>query len=394
MTPAGGPARAPVQRRYHFHAPGIVYVLVTLFLAVGAINSQNNLLFAALGLAIGGLLVSGIISGACLLGARIEREPLPHASVGRPLTVSYTVTNTNRFLPAFGLCITEVPTAGPCGWEAAFPAPRAFVPYVGPGRTVRVEATVVPRRRGRVEFGPVRGWTTFPFGLTRKSVTFEQKSTGLVRPLEIALRPAALADLSSAAPHGDGAERRPGHGQEYFALREYTPGDNPRRISWRRSARTGDLIVRQDAVPAPRRLWVVVQPILPGGQPAQGPALERAVALAAAIVRAALSAEMAVGLLAPNVLRPPRIGPRHAEALLCDLAELRGGGDLDAAPAVGRSGTCLTVSAGAPAPPMLASRGRTCFAESLESMALVAPADLAFLDAPGPAPLLTKEAAA
>src|SRR5207253_2912685 len=33
-------------RRYHFHAPGLVYILVTLFIAIGAINSQNNLLFA------------------------------------------------------------------------------------------------------------------------------------------------------------------------------------------------------------------------------------------------------------------------------------------------------------------------------------------------------------
>src|ERR1041385_4840021 len=57
-------------RRYHFHGPGLVYILVTLFIAMGAINSQNNLLFAALGLAIGGLLISGIISGGALLGVR------------------------------------------------------------------------------------------------------------------------------------------------------------------------------------------------------------------------------------------------------------------------------------------------------------------------------------
>jgi len=80
----GGVGSGRIVRRYHFHAPGVLYVAVTLFLALGADQQPEQPALRALGLAIGGLLVSGIISGASLLGLRVERDPIVHASVGAP----------------------------------------------------------------------------------------------------------------------------------------------------------------------------------------------------------------------------------------------------------------------------------------------------------------------
>jgi hypothetical protein len=37
------------QRRYHFRYAGLIYIGVTVFIAIGALNSQNNLLFWAWG---------------------------------------------------------------------------------------------------------------------------------------------------------------------------------------------------------------------------------------------------------------------------------------------------------------------------------------------------------
>ena len=364
--PQGGAARAV--RRYHFHAPGIVYVGVTLFLAVGAINSQNNLLFAALGLAIGGLLVSGIISGASLLGLRIERDPIVHAVAGAPLAISYTVTNTNRFFPAFGLTVLELPAPGEKPWQRAMPVPRAFVAQVSPRRSVRAQAVVTPTLRGRIEFVSVRIWTTFPFGLARKSVTFELPAAAIVRPVELPLRREVIEELSAPATWGEGAERLPGHGDEFFALREYTPGDSLRRISWRRSARTGDLVVRQEALPAPMKLWVVLLLQRADATVAAGALRERAIALAAALVRSASASGMAIGLVAPGVARPPRTGHRHVDLLVCDLAVSEGAEPVDVSAVAGRSGACVVVSAGAPAPGIIAHRSRTLQAESIASL--------------------------
>ena len=53
-----------VGRRYLFHAPGITYAVTTIVLILGAINGQNNFLFALFGLATGGLVISGFFSCA------------------------------------------------------------------------------------------------------------------------------------------------------------------------------------------------------------------------------------------------------------------------------------------------------------------------------------------
>ncbi len=371
-----------IVRRYHFHLPGLIYVGITLLLALGAINSQNNLLFAALGLAIGGLLISGIISGAALLGLRVERDPITHAAVGAPLTIGYTITNTNRLFPAYGLNVIELPVQGPRGWERAMPQPRAFVAQVGAKRSARGHAPVLPTSRGRVEFFSVRVWTTFPFGLARKSVTFDLPATAIVRPVELPLRRDVVEELAAPASHGSGAERMPGHGDEFFALREYTPGDSLRRIAWRRSARTGDLVVRQEARPAPLRLWVILWPQLRDGAPAAGPPLERAVALAASVVRTAAAQGLAVGLAAPGVIRPPRTGHRHVDMLVCDLAVADGVGPVEVPAAAMRNGARVVISAGgAPSPAMNAS-ARSLSVDEIDSLVIheVAASKLSLLE--------------
>jgi uncharacterized protein (DUF58 family) len=340
------------RRRYHFHFPGLLYVLVTLLIAVGAINSQNNLLFAALGLAIGGMLVSGIISGSVLMGVRVSRVMEEQACVGRPLRFRYLVRNSNRLIGAFGLHVEEQASRG-TNWESFFSQPSAFVSHVEARDEALAQAEVVPQRRGVVSLGPVQVWSKFPFGLARKSVTFALPHTMIVQPADLPLRPGAVSRLTARAPYGVGGERSAGMGEEFFSLREYAQGDNPRLIAWKRSARTGTLIVRQQAAPAPTRLWVVLR-FAPGreGRPGDD---ERAIALAAAVLREAASQQVAVGLAAPaaGLLQPPRLGEAHLRRLLGELAVL----DLDAmrtAPKTeklperaGRAGACVVIH-GAP----------------------------------------------
>ena len=107
MTQTNPNTQKKITRQYHFAFGGVLYVAVTTLLMLGALNSQNNLLFAAMGVSIGGLVVSGILSGWALLGVRVERISVSNASVGRPMTLRYRVSNKNRFVPAFALVIEE-----------------------------------------------------------------------------------------------------------------------------------------------------------------------------------------------------------------------------------------------------------------------------------------------
>ena len=102
-----------------------------------------------------------------------------------------------------------------------------------------------------------RVWTTFPFGLTRKSVMFHGEAGALVRPRRIASEPTVRSrggEVSAYAVHA--ARGREG---EFYALREYSEGDAARSIAWRATARLGRPVVREVAVPPERREVVVIE---------------------------------------------------------------------------------------------------------------------------------------
>jgi uncharacterized protein (DUF58 family) len=113
-----------------------------------------------------------------------------------------------------------------------------------PGRgEVRRRVPVPTTRRGVLDVGPVTGVRQDPVGLVRRefvwtdreqvivhprTIAIPSTSTGLVRDLE----GQATTDLSPA----DIA---------FHAIREYQPGDDPRTVHWKSTAKTGALMVRQ-----------------------------------------------------------------------------------------------------------------------------------------------------
>ena len=76
-------------------------------------------------------------------------------------------------------------------------------------------------------------------------------------------------------------------GMDFFGLREYEMGDDLRRVHWRSTARTGELMLRQDEMP-----WESRSTILLDTRPAThtGESFERAVEVAASLVTASAGA--------------------------------------------------------------------------------------------------------
>ncbi|MBK7406092.1 MAG: DUF58 domain-containing protein [Phycisphaerales bacterium] len=363
----------PVRRTYRFRAAGLIYLTVTGFLAVAAISSQNNMLFWCLGLAIAGIAASGLISGVGLMGVRAERLPVADAAAGSPMAVRYRIRNVNRFAPAFGLTIYERSRAPkkrtPWPWRLRMSLPVAYVACVGPGQSVVAEAEPVAVRRGRVQFGEFVVVSAFPFGLANKALRFAQSREALVLPEASPVRVEVLRPPSSIGDRVGATPRRVGEIGEVFGVREYVPGDPLRSIAWRASAQHGDLVVRQHASPTPRRLWVRLEQ-----SPLDSPEeLERAVSLAAGLLRAGSDSGYAVGLL----VRHPDGGEHAASGLAGSLATLATM-DEPGAPAgssvatVGRRDRIMTVCSVAARAP--ASAGIVLAADSPERWRVGTPA--------------------
>ena len=361
-TPSSPTRDARPRRRYHFGQGGLLYVFVTLLIALGAFNSQNNLLYWTFGFALALILVSGIISGTMLMGIRVEREWISSASAGETVRIRYRIRNVNRLFPAFALTIIEEgfdesPTrpsllARVLGRKSTAPhqpsiflPPVAFVAHVGAGETVHSEARVLARHRGAATFSAFVVSTSFPFGLMRKSIRVPHHAATVVTPL------AATVDLELAGggrrtgPSGFSA-RRSGRGEEFFALREYVSGDSQRDVAWRASAKRGSLLVRQFAAPAPHRLWIVLHLRTRPGSNADD---EQAIRVAAGLARLAESRGVEYALAVPlhRLLVHPRRGDGHFARLMTDL------GLLDLGPDDGRGARCAF-------PPQATGAGSSC----------------------------------
>lgn len=328
-----------MKRRYHLHIPGFIYLVLVLIIALAAMNSQNNLLFWIFGVLFSGLLISGIFSGWMMMRLRVKRLDPEHGTVGAPLVVRYQLTNHGRLLPAFNIHIEECPSKTRKSWNAVLKPGKAWVMHLGPRETVHGEATFVATRRGEASFDKLRIWTTFPFGLVKKSITFSQPQHTYVHPRLYELRRRVLDTVVPHSDVGTKVSSRAGAGDDYFGLREYRPGDSLRHVSWKRTATRDNLICIERSRPSPPRIRVVLNLTTPTAQlageehPLERPLAraleERAISLAASFVHLADLAGYEVGLTVPGGTLPAvpvRGSRRHRSRIMAGLASI----DLDA----------------------------------------------------------------
>lgn len=134
----------------------------------------------------------------------------------------------------------------------------------------RAEVTVtapLPRTpRGLYRLGPAEIWYEDVLGLTRVYVA--SRATASLRALP-RLRPVVFERNPRSMTKADGplSMLSPRATEEHFRTRQYVPGDDLRRVHWKQSINTGQLIVRiPESVPfAPTRVRLVLDSYLPPG---------------------------------------------------------------------------------------------------------------------------------
>jgi len=311
--------RAPDARRDHIHLVAVLYIGATVMLLLGAMSSQNNLLFAAVGIALATVIVSGFIAGSSMMGLRFARRVPVVAEADAPVRIGYLTFNRNKVLSAYAIRITDT-AKGPTGKVVPI---RVGIDRV-PARQERfVSANCSLPYRGRWTLGPGRLMTMFPFGISKKSMRFDRGDSLLVTPARRMLRPGSLGDLESTGDDGRVDPRRRGQGVELFALRDYNRGDPVSSIAWRASAKWNRLISRESAAPRARRVWIVIEASHESLHNREE-AAEAAVRLAQAAGRRLCEVGVAPGLSVPScgVSIPPDYTDTPEPAWLPVLATL------------------------------------------------------------------------
>ncbi|MPQ97713.1 DUF58 domain-containing protein [Modestobacter sp. I12A-02628] len=213
---------------------------ITLF-ALGALLGEQALLSLAVF-----ALVLPALSAATVLRERFRlasRRTVVPAQVprGTDAEVLLEVTNTDR-RPGGTWALSEL-VPGDLHAE-----PRFLVDRLPAGATAALRYRVHGSRRGRYALGPLRLRLVDPFGLVLRTTAGADTAPLVVVPR---VRPLSPAGLDGGAGGGGAGLRRSFavQGEDDVSTREYRHGDDLRKVHWRATARTGELMVRLEERP-------------------------------------------------------------------------------------------------------------------------------------------------
>lgn len=251
--------RWPVPERIRPTKVGVWYVLAAVVVGIAATNTGNNALYIVLATMLGVLVVSGITSRVNLRGLAFELTPPAEVFANRPFHLRLLVRNPRRLLPRWLLVFSVGERGQPL-----------LVPYLPRDGASRGYLELMLSRRGRHRFSAVHVGSIFPLGLFHKGMRYRAEAEVLVYP---ELYPAATTAPERSATRGDGYLQRVGWGHDLHSLRSFRQGDDPRRIHWKQTARTGAMIYTEREAEEGKRLSIVFDNAV--GELAEGEAAAR-----------------------------------------------------------------------------------------------------------------------
>ena len=216
-------------------------------------------------------------------GLRVSRRLPVNAARGLPLISELTLHNEGKF-PVEATLRDVVPPAALEGPE--------FTPLrLGAGEREQTTARLTIPIRGRHRFGPAWVRVAGPLGLLEMQRKFD--STGVVKvlPETYASRETLSQDQRARLLQLDKLTKARSHGagSEFESLAEYRPGDDPRRIDWRTTARIRRPVIRRYQVERHRDVMIAIDcGRLMGASVGNGTKLDCAVDSALMLARVAL----------------------------------------------------------------------------------------------------------
>jgi uncharacterized protein (DUF58 family) len=288
---------------------GLGYILLCLVVAIAALNTGNNGLYLVLAGMLAAMVVSGVLSRRNVRAVRCEIETVGEVVATRPSWLKVRLENRYRAATAQALFFLHESLPGPL-----------WVDPLRPGEKREIVVEGVFPRRGVFREADAGILSRFPLGLFRK-----YRRALLSR--EIVVYPLAEASSLPEIPPENARSGRPhprvrGGGSDIRTLRDFSPGDDPRDLHWKQSARMRRWIVREREAERDRVLFLAVDNALRADDPAALERFERAIARCAGAALLLLSRGGEVGFHARGVKVAARGGRTQRVRILEALARL------------------------------------------------------------------------
>lgn len=323
----------PALSRWRLTREGRGWVAICgVMLVVGLVKTINLLILV-------GYLMVALLGLNAWLGWRaakrvtVKRTAARPTFAGKPADRTFVLANTAA--RAASVAVLET--------SAAHTA-DVFVPALQPGEERWAVAPLPPLARGVYPTSPAWVVAAYPFGLVSHTVAAEPAGELVILPAVGRVDVGELRRWLVRTGAGDSHLRRPvrrqsNHQADVRGVRAYRPGDSPRDIHWKTTARMNELMVREYDSTEPLDLLLVIDPWLPRLPAAAHPRrLETAVSLAASVLWAWCHGEETPEAVLvvpgrPDGVRAGRATPGFGRDALSLLADVPGSPDVGGLPA-------------------------------------------------------------
>jgi uncharacterized protein (DUF58 family) len=299
---------------YEVTRVGLIYIGLTLVLALAGLNTGNNLLWIVVAAMLAAILVSGLSSALVLRGLQLDVHAPEYVFAGRPVLARLVLQNRQRWLPSFSVSVVPPRSRRKrkhWQWQTArfgFPLNRppeeqwfhlpdrvlrreeepggqsilsgpVYFPYLPALASLTADVEVCFQRRGLVQQDSFGLRTQFPFSFLRKT-----RRVPLARQMVVFPAIEATDEFFQVLPliTGEFEAFLRGRGYDLYRIREYAPEDSARHVDWKASAKASSLLVREFTREDERKVRIVFDNPRPGS--VSEAAYERAVSLAASLV--------------------------------------------------------------------------------------------------------------
>ena len=216
----------PKGYRVKVTSSGYIYIIITIVLSVGAVNTGNNLLYLMTSLMLALMLLSGLSSLANLFFLDFSITPSQEVFAEIPARFNLTL-NKSKGISIFLSCETRFGAAQLTLIQGSLETPLWLK---------------LPKR-GKTSIDSFRIHSGFPLGFFRRYKAYSGNLEVLVytRPI-----PRIFPSLTGSSRGGEKSSPFYGElGDEVKGLRDYREADPLKWIDWKATARKGDTVVRE-----------------------------------------------------------------------------------------------------------------------------------------------------
>jgi uncharacterized protein (DUF58 family) len=282
---------------YDVTREGGAYLVLTLLIAIAALNTGNNLLFLVVSAMLGAVLVSGVASAVVLMGIDVEFELPQHVFAKQSYTATVAVRNRRNWVPAFSVSVVpplrksqktlwewrkstfvypkeetgkkpwvrwpdvSLVRVKPVVKEEGILRDRVYYPFIPGRQSIKTPVQVHFERRGRVQQNGLSISSRFPFSFLIKTRTVALSREVIVYPA-IDQTEQFFEVLPMITGEFETYVR--GRGDDLYRIRDYQPEDSARHVDWKSTAKSGSLKVREFTREDERKLRIVFDNPAPG----------------------------------------------------------------------------------------------------------------------------------